>query len=112
MVKFVPRTIEPMHAAIQSRNPSSNVPGVACGDLVRRPWEPSNMVIKATGRRVCNNAGCMADAIVAFEQGDAVWFSCSDCQPAPATIENLTPLRPTNAKHIHPKPNTNDDANQ
>jgi hypothetical protein len=55
---------------------------------------PSNMVIKATGRRVCNNAGCMTDAIVAFEQGDAIWLSCGDCQPDHATTENLTPLRP------------------
>jgi hypothetical protein len=54
------------------------------------------MVIKATGQRLCDNTGCMEDAVVAFEQGDAVWMSCSDCQPDPTTIENLTPLRPTN----------------
>ncbi len=57
---------------------------------VKRPWLPSNMVIKATGRHVCDNAECMADATVAFEHGNAVWMACAECQPD--AVENVTKL--------------------
>ena len=46
-----------------------------------RKWNPSNMTIKDTGRRVCNNTGCENTATVAFEQGDAVWLACAACVP-------------------------------
>ena len=47
-----------------------------------KPWNPSNMTIKDTGRRVCDNAGCENTATVCFEQGDAVWLACGACVPA------------------------------
>ena len=46
-----------------------------------KPWNPSNRAIKDTGRRVCDNAGCMATATVAFEDDEAVWLSCDECVP-------------------------------
>ena len=46
-----------------------------------KPWNPSDRIIKDTGRRVCHNTGCMATATVCFEQGDAVWMACGECVP-------------------------------
>ena len=54
-----------------------------------KPWNPSNMTIKDTGRRVCHNTGCMNTATVCFEQGDAVWMACAECVPDGVEVVKL-----------------------
>jgi hypothetical protein len=73
-----------------TNHPQTGEPGCCVKRLVR-PWTPSNMVIKATGERLCDNEGCMAPATVAFEQDDAVWLACDDCTPGNVTLTKLRP---------------------
>jgi hypothetical protein len=54
-----------------------------------RKWNPSDRIIKDTGRRVCNNAGCTSTATVCFEQGDAVWMACGACVPDGVEVVRL-----------------------
>lgn len=84
-----------MHADLTVSTSPSNAPGVACGDLVRLPWMPCNMVIKRPGVPMCNNRDCMTPATVAFEEGHAVWLACDSCTPE--HVQNLTRLRLPNA---------------
>jgi len=56
-----------------------------------RPWNPGNMVIKATGVRICDNDGCMTPAAGAFEQDGAVWLACDDCTPSDVDTTKLGP---------------------
>jgi hypothetical protein len=56
-----------------------------------RPWMPSNMAIKVSGLRLCDNEGCLNPATVCFEDGDAVWLTCNDCAPGNVTLTKLRP---------------------
>ena len=76
---------------MKTANPQQTTSVGSLRRLIRRPWSPSNMVIKRSGLRMCSNRDCMAPATVAFEDVDAVWLACDSCTPD--HVQNLTKLR-------------------